>query len=214
MAKKVNAIEIDVPKKEIEAIDKELQAVALTAPVKIATQDQYEQVVQQLKDNKVFLKRIDDVFDPLLKAAKPTLDAIKKEKEKHSGPVKAFDDRLRSLSSAWMAYLEDKRQKEQEKLDRKNEAARLKLEAKNEKREAEGKAPLEVAAPVLVAKEVDTAGLSYRTDWRYRIIDESKVPRKYWVIDEKLLAADVRVLKGSEEIPGIEQYAEKTPVVR
>jgi len=69
--------------------------------------------------------------------------------------------------------------------------------------------PVEVAPVILPAVE-QSKGISYRDAWKYRIVDESKVPREYLCLDERKIGGVVRSLKGDAKIPGVEIYSEKT----
>lgn len=42
--------------------------------------------------------------------------------------------------------------------------------------------------------------------WKYRIVDAALVPKRYWVIDESLIAQEVREHKENFSAPGIEIY--------
>lgn len=107
---------------------------------------------------------------------------------------------------------EDKLRDEQRKRaedERIKRAAELEKEGDKQAAEELIEAPIEVA-PVVVPKAEAPAGISYRDVWKYRVTDESKVPREYLVLDDKKVGAVVRALKGEAKIAGIEVYAEKT----
>lgn len=74
--------------------------------------------------------------------------------------------------------------------------------------------PAREAAPVAAPPPVSTGGakVSTRRQWKYRIVDEKKVPKQYWQINETLIAANVKA--GVREIPGVEIYSEDAPVLR
>jgi len=57
-------------------------------------------------------------------------------------------------------------------------------------------------------------GISTRESWKFRVTDASAVPREYLCVDEKKIAAVVKLSKGDTQIPGIEVYREDTVVVR
>lgn len=116
---------------------------------------------------------------------------------------------------------EDKLRDEQKKRaedERIKQAAALERDGDKEAAQELIEAPVEVA-PVVVPKAEAPAGISYRDVWKYRVTDETKVPREYLMLDEKKIAAVVRALKGETRIgvtvngrffPAIEAYAEKT----
>lgn len=53
-------------------------------------------------------------------------------------------------------------------------------------------------------------GVQYRSTWKFRIVDETQIPREYLMPDHKLIEGHVRHKKGSTVIPGIEAYEETT----
>lgn len=49
---------------------------------------------------------------------------------------------------------------------------------------------------------------------KWRLLDETKVPKQYWIINDSLISAMVERLGSACEIPGIEVYTESEPVMR
>ena len=47
-----------------------------------------------------------------------------------------------------------------------------------------------------------------RTVWKFKVVDESLVPREYMQPNEKLIGGTIRSSKGKMKIPGIEAYEE------
>jgi hypothetical protein len=54
------------------------------------------------------------------------------------------------------------------------------------------------------------AGTSFRTAWKYRIVDAALIPREYLIPNEQMLGALARTAKAPSTIPGVEFYAEKS----
>lgn len=75
-------------------------------------------------------------------------------------------------------------------------------------------ANVQVIAPVLASTITKSNGISARKNWKFRIIDESIIPRKYLTPDLLQLGKEVRACGESLDIPGIEIYAEDKEVVR
>jgi hypothetical protein len=73
-----------------------------------------------------------------------------------------------------------------------------------------------VAGPVLVPvvvlqKQVPkTAGLSIRTNWKFRISSLENLPDEYWIPDEIKIGQVVRAMKDQTRIPGVEVYSEES----
>lgn len=75
---------------------------------------------------------------------------------------------------------------------------------------------VESSAPVMPIRGVKTDGgdeclsrvtSGLRDVWRWKIADENKVPRHYWILDEKRISAEVR--GGARNIPGLAIYADE-----
>jgi hypothetical protein len=96
----------------------------------------------------------------------------------------------------------------------KREAERLKKEAaaaeERERIRAAEDAKIQAAnvQTVTVAPSIPTvAGVPSRRNYKARVIDASRVPDQYWIIDEQALGAEAREAKKvGEIIPGVEFY--------
>ena len=69
---------------------------------------------------------------------------------------------------------------------------------------------VEVAAPTVQRERLKVQGIKTVTRWKYKIIDESLIPREYLMPNEKLLANTAVATKGATKIPGVEFYSEST----
>lgn len=76
-----------------------------------------------------------------------------------------------------------------------------------------GAGQAEIAAAV-AASVPAPQGLGSRDCWRARVVDRSKVPAEYWVLDEARLDREAKASKGTAVVPGIEFYNEPTAVLR
>lgn len=73
--------------------------------------------------------------------------------------------------------------------------------------------PEDVAAAVAVIPD-KPQGISERVMWKYRVVDESKIPDEYWVLDEQRLGREARMHKEDLCVPGVEPVREVTMVAR
>lgn len=146
--------------------------------------------------------RFKNMIDPISKAKK-TID------KKMVDWKVAEDERLRKEAIAL-------RQKEVEEAKAKAEALAVEgdldgadsVMATAEKTE---KAPV-VAETISSVTGAAGGSASTRDVWKFRIVDQSKIPAEYFILDEKKISGVVRA--GVREIPGLEIYAEQTLVVR
>lgn len=98
----------------------------------------------------------------------------------------------------------------------KREAARLAKQAEEERLAAMALAAKQAAETAANVQEVKVApsvpkvaGIRARVNWKFRIVDASKLPRKYLMPDEVAIGQFVRELKQKGEVlPGIEAYSE------
>jgi len=57
-------------------------------------------------------------------------------------------------------------------------------------------------------------GISEREDWAIEIVDESKIPREYWSIDEARLLREARAQKDKFDVPGVKASKRMVPVFK
>lgn len=169
---------------------------------------------------KALQKEVLDFFAPLKKSAQ---DAHKKlcaaEKEK----AEPLIDVERKVKVRMLEYETEQRRikaeherKLREEARKIEEEARLKeatrLEAEGRQKEAERliEAPI-FTPPVTVAPPTPRVqGVKYVTTWRFRIVDETLIPRQFLSVDEKKIGGVVRAMRGEAQIPGVEVYEDRT----
>lgn len=154
---------------------------------------------------------------------KKYLDELDELEEKHFGEmkaaIKAGQEYLRPRRTLAKALLDILRKKLGAYQTQKREAARLaQIEAAEKQRKAEAKAaakgkpaPIVAPPPVLApAATVNTgeAKATYRKVKKWRVIDENKIPGKYWILDETQIGKEIRA---GATIEGIEGYEEDAP---
>ncbi len=199
---------------DLSKLDKDIVKLEKSIVPVIKTEEEYLSITPMLVKTKEFMKKIDEVFNPMLKAAKATVESIKDEKDKHYQPVKELDSRLRLMASDWMTKKEAERKREQAKLDAAAEKKRLALEEKNQAREEAGLAPIEKIIEAKQATAVEKGGISYRETWDFEIVNADLIPKDFFIIDTAAIGAIVRSEKSATNIPGIRVFSVKTPIVR
>jgi hypothetical protein len=129
-----------------------------------------------------------------------------------SEPILKADKILRDKILAFNAGVEKERKEAEAR-----EAAKYQL-AKEQAATNFGEITVDLSPEVIpeVVKTVRTSVGSATASgtWKYNIVDFSKVPDTYKVINTSVVNAFVRSNKGKVKIPGIEQYFEPTLVVR
>lgn len=86
------------------------------------------------------------------------------------------------------------------------EAEELEEEGEFEEAAAVLSEPIKVVTPVVKSEAPKVDKRSYKTTWKWRILDESKIPREFFTLDERKISGVVRALKGETKIPGIGVY--------
>jgi galactitol-specific phosphotransferase system IIB component len=204
---------------------KEVNALALSVPdqakqISIKTMDDYTRASDIIMSIKAIRKKITDTFKPI----KQKMDAAKQEvldQEKAAdAPLKEAEAWLSPQIIEWNREQERIRKAEEDRLraiaqkeeEERQLAAAVAAEQSGNKEEAEAiiETPVQ-AAPVIVPKAVPkVAGMSIRENWKFRIIDEKKIPREYLKVDEVKIGQVVRAMKSAANIPGVEVYNEGT----
>lgn len=157
---------------------------------------------------------------------KPVKKALDEAKRAHLENVREIDFPLEKAEKdiinpsllRFERIAEAERQKEQlriqEQMRKEEEDRRLahavELEESGKKREAEKvlSKPV-VPPPVVLDKVTGTGGENYADLWKFRVKDETAIPRKYMVPDLVAIGKVVRGLKDKAGIPGIEVYSER-----
>lgn len=203
--------------------------------VEIERKRRVDPLNQALKLINADFKAIDETLEAAGKPYEAGMLAYKREEDamRASAEREAQKERLRLENEARAKAQEEMKKLEEAKEAQKEaekaaqvavspiaaylaEEARLQAEAQaqaartateNALREA-AQAPASVVT--LAEPAVKAAGTSYRTAWKFRIVNAALIPREYLIPNEQLLGATARTTKGTSSIPGIEFYAEKS----
>lgn len=211
-----------LPDQNSEAeVENEVKALALAClPPALKNDADCQEAGSFLTKIKSAEARVHEVFDPQVDAAHKAHKAAVALRQKFLDPLQQRERQFKSLIADY--------HREQERAARAlREEEERKARIEKNRLEAEAKAKME-AGDFAGAKEnirqsmdvqEDTArslealrptpkmaGVAVRKTWRAKVVDPEKVPREYWVIDEKKIAAVVSATKGSLQIPGVEIY--------
>ena len=201
---------------------KEVKTMALSIPdranaIIINSNEDYARAGQLLLTIKGIRKKIEETFKPI----KQKMDVAKKEvldQEKAAdAPLAKAEAIIKPRIAQWNAEQERIRKEEEDRQRAIAQAAEeerrlqeaILAEQSGHKEEAEAiiETPIQ-AAPVVIPKTTPkVAGISFTKQWKFRIVDEAKIPRQYLSVDEQKIGAVVRALKDSTNIPGVEIYS-------
>lgn len=174
-----NAIEIDSDEEEQMGIDS------------LADIKRFQKQVEEARKNQVdpfnkLVKRVNDIFRPI-----------------GDGLVKS-ESVIKDKVKNWRVKKEQIRQVEERKRleTYQKQIADEQARAKVEKREAE------IVLPPPAIIQTNTRGTSStassRKVWKFEILDESKIPRQYLIVDESKIRAAIKL--GTREIEGVKIF--------
>ena len=168
----------------------------------ITSAAKYEDVGERLKMVRALQRQIVDFFKPI----KQKMDAAKKEvlnKEKESlAPTKEAQGIYEHMMGVWIDKQEKKRLASEARL----------AEQARERAEELGVDEEEVPVVQARTKKPKVEGISSRDVAKFKIIDPSKIERRFLIPDEKKIGQVVRSTGNDAEdiVGGIEVYFEKS----
>jgi hypothetical protein len=177
--------------------------------------------LQTVRDIKALKKNIEAYFAPMVESAHAAHKAMTKAR---GDATKPLDDMEAAIKAKVLPYATAKAAAEREA--REAEQARLRQEAAAAREQAETAAifgdeteaaALEAQAHILkhqAAAIVPGKAAGTRDNWKWRVADETLIPRSYLVPDKDRLDYEAKKGKGASSVPGIEFYNEPIVVVR
>lgn len=211
-----------------EVANRALSISELANAIKITDLKTYEEAGFMWKALGDMLKEIDEKCDKNISLWHNGHKNAVAEKKKYYEPVEAAKRYVKGIMSNYEQEQERIRLAEQKRLEeeaRKAEEERRLLEAiqAEEEAKANGLTEQEAAqeaeaiinepvyvAPVILPKETPKVkGLSFRTVWKFRITNESAIPRQYLMPNEKAIGGVIRNSQGKIRIAGVEPYEER-----
>ena len=183
----------------------------------------FKEATVMLKGINELMKKIDATFKPIIaKAHEAHMEAIAGKAKHYEKPKEAKEILSEKISKyhqeqevkriAEQIWIEEKERKKLEEM-KLNEAE--KLEATGNIKAAE--IVLNTVTPNLrinIRSETKTTGISYRDNWKFKIIDLELIPEKYKSVDLGKIGREVKEKKSGTKIPGVEVFLEKTTIVR
>jgi hypothetical protein len=190
------------------------QAKAITVTDN-ATMSQADELIKSMR---LVRKEIGLAFDPIIAKAFSAHKEAKQQKDRAELPLIQAEEYLKPQIKRYLAEKERERQEEENRLRMeaiKAEEERRLLEAiqlENEGLKEEAETVIATPAPIVmptVERTTPKADMRiYRKVWKYRIVNESQIPREYLIPDEATIGTLVRRLKEKCKIPGIQVYEE------
>lgn len=180
----------------------------------VTDQQSYVEACELVKTGRAYIKDVGFKLDPGIESARQHLDFLRGEKNKFTEPAKAVISIAEGKAESWKRSEREAAQREQDEINRKERERvdAINAKAREEARAKHQKAPEPVAAPapIYVAPTIPkVAGIKARINWKFRIVDASKIPAAYLMPNEVKIGQFVRDSKrAGEVIPGVEAYSE------
>jgi hypothetical protein len=192
--------------------------VARAEALAVDSPDSLELAGTGLREIKTVRQQIKALFDqPVGLAHKAHKAMVAARNTLDSGPAMA-EAMLKRKVATYQAEEERKRRAEEDRLrelarveaEERQLAEAVAAEAAGNTEEAAEIIAEPIAAPVVVVAPAvpKLAGVSTRETWKYRIVDESKIPRDYMMPDDKKIGAYARSMKSKASMPGVEFYSD------
>jgi hypothetical protein len=181
-----------------------IKAERIADAISIDSDEEEQMGIDSLADVKRFMKQVEDArkgqVDPFNKLVKRVNDMFRPIGDGLEKSESAIKDKVKQ----WRIKKEQIRQAEERKRQAEYAAkiAEEQAKAKLEKREAE----IVIPPPAIIQTQTkgSTSTASSRKVWKYEIVDESKIPDEYFVLDESKIKNMIRA--GTREIPGVRIY--------
>lgn len=224
-----NGTEVEVIKAEVMTIPETARAIVVIDTESMARANNYFLVIKGIR------KKIADTMDPIISAAFSTHKVAVAKKKELEAPLITAESWLNGQIAVYHERQEKVRREEENRLRQieiEKELARRKAEeaAKMAQAEAleaagatdeaeqlvaeaiqENEAPVVVNVPPPSTPKVEMSGMAMVPTWKFRIVNESLIPRQYLVPDEVKIGGVIRSLKDKANIPGIQAYPETKP---
>lgn len=203
----------------LEQVDKEIQNIRVGV---ITTDAELKGAAEFLRAVKTRMKEVTEKRFSLTRPLDESKKNIIEMFEPHLSLLADAETKLKGAILAYERIVAEKRAEEQRRAD---EIARKEEEERKERlletaekalangdvaiaaKFAEEALSTRVVAPNIAA--IARPGVSVRSKWSYRIIDEKKIPQEFWILDLKKIGGYVRTMKEKTLIPGIEVFEEE-----
>ena len=214
---------------EIQEVTEKALTITQQANAVTVTNEAQKKAAGELFLNvKSMMKAVDESFDPIITKAHQAHKEAVAQKKKHYEPLDAAAKYVKKIIGDYDTKLENERKAEERRLAdiaRKEAEEKAIQEAIESERQAKlnGATQEEAAAvaervieqpvyvpPVVVPKAKEKiSGMVFRETTKFRIKDESLIPRQFLIPDMVKIGGVVRSLGIQANIPGVEIWMEK-----
>jgi hypothetical protein len=206
---------MEIEKLATEALSWPAKANAIT----ITNQATYDLAANTLLAIKDLRKQINESYDPIISKAFSAHREACSQKKKVEEPLIMAEGIIKTNLGAFVR--EQERIRQEAERQAREAAAKLEEELRIQQAVMAEEAgfdeaaieevlqtPIPLPAPVIAPTFDKVSGISSRKIWKWRIVNETLIPREYLQVNEMAINSVVRGMKGSTRIPGIEVYEE------
>ena len=171
---------------------------------KIGSADEYTKAGDVIKEIKQRLNKLDDKCKEYTKPLNDLKSKIIADFRQISDPLEKFVEEVKDMMTVWYRA-------EQKRLD--EEQSRIEAEALKKAKD-ENKSEVQVPVVNMAAKTQrgDFSTTTVKKVWRWRILDETKVPRQYLCVNSPAVVEAIR--GGARNIDGLEIYQDEQISIR
>lgn len=196
--------------------------IAKAQAIKIVDDTTFKAAGETLRDFKTYQKRVEETFDPLIKAQNDAVKATRAMKARFAGPVEEAELLVKRKLANYQTEQEAKRRAEEaaareraaKEAEERKLAEAVALDQAGDKQAAEAvlDAPTFVPPPVQTRAAPKVEGVSFKSQWKFEVFDPNIVPRDFLKVDEVKLGQHVRAHKASAvgAIAGVRVWEEKS----
>ena len=189
--------ELEPIKQDVELTLYENQEVIIT------TKEEYTQAGDVIK---AINNKIKNIEAKRVDYTKPLLDQKKKIDDDFKAAMKPLEELVKEIKSKMLDWSRE----EQKRLD--EEQIRIEAEAMSKAKEENTS---EVVVPIvnnIKSQRGEASTSTIKKVWKWKITDETKVPREYLVVNDKALNEAMK--NGERRIDGVEFYQEEQMSIR
>lgn len=216
------------PEVDFDQVEEHVELVVAQARrISIDSQEAYEAAASFLTDElKPALREIDDTFGPIVRAAHKAHQEALQQRRRHEEPLQEAE---RIVKAAMVKYSDEQEriaaEQERQRLAEARkaaedtaveEAARLERDGHQDAAEERLAQPVMPVVTTPAAPRPKAAGVSTRKVTKYRIVDESKIDRKFLQPNKSKIRGLVNSMGADAEaiVGGIEVYEEGAVAAR
>jgi len=204
-------------------------AVATANSMVVTDNPSNEKATNFLKNLKILQKEISAELRPGIEKAHETHRHLVSQEKRLLSPLQEAEKSIKRKVSEFLVKMENDRleaqRKAQAKADKEERDRKEELERQAKAHEAKGNTEKAeerreqaeetfIPAPIVENKVEKQEGVSTTFNWKFEIMDVSKVPFKYLIPNEKMIGQVVRAEKDKALIPGVRIYKEAGVNVR